>query len=219
MHAGAEQGERPRRSIVGRRRDPADFVRAERRCSTSFVPAIVACELARVGEVTRSGHTPDLNTRSPPSAGSGDRRAVGCKSPSRRGRQRMMLVGQSGIWQRGQCGEQPRARSVLRYACPKLSRCRGAPVRRPRWGRRARTLAPGIAHARKGDGLHEGADGLRICRDELLLRCHLPHAVHDPGLRRHDKPRSRPFRNLADHPLSRGNVETFGSTSPRPCCR
>src|SRR3954452_3017942 len=40
----------------------------------------------------------------------------------------------------------------------------------------------GVAHARKGDRLHEGTHRLGIGRDELLLRSHLLHPVHDSGL-------------------------------------
>ena len=64
-----------------------------------------------------------------------------------------------------------------------------------------------VAHAGQGDRLHEGAHGLGIGRDELLVGRHLPHPVHDPGLGGHDEPLGRPLGHRPDHPLGRGDVQ------------
>ena len=66
-----------------------------------------------------------------------------------------------------------------------------------------------VAHVGEGDRLHEGALGLGVGRDELLLRRHLPHPVHDAGFGRDDELLDRPLGHRADHPLRRGDVQSL----------
>src|SRR5215208_2964955 len=72
-----------------------------------------------------------------------------------------------------------------------------------------------VTYLGQSDSLHEGAHGLRVRRNELLVGGHLLHPVHDSGLRRHDELRSGAFGDLPNHSFSGGDVQPLGVDLPQ----
>ena len=101
-------------------------------------------------------------------------------------------------------------RAASSLHCPSATMWSIAPGRIGRYGDVVAIERERVAHVGQGDRLHEGALGLGVGRDELLVRRHLPHPVHNPRLGGHDERLGRPLGHRADHALGRGDVQTLG---------